>query len=268
VLLLTPSRNAEKRPPVVVALAQGGKQAFLKKRAADLAGLLQGGVAVCLPDVRGTGETRPNDGRGRNSAATAHAASAWMLGETLVGARLRDLRAILLHLRGRKDVDAGRLALWGESFAAVNPPERNLAVPLDAEPAPDRVEPLGGLLTLFGALYEEDIKAVCIHGGLAGYQMLLSSPFLYIPVDSTVPGALTAGDLCDVTAALAPRPVRLTGLVDGLNRTMKADALREIYEPARAAYQSAGAAKQLRIEAATPAEEPAWRWLLAQLHRP
>ena len=267
-LLMTPPHKAEERPPVVVALAQGGKQAFLKNRAAAVAGLLQAGVAVCLPDVRGTGETRPDAGRGRNSSATAHAASEWMLGETLVGARLRDLRAVLHHLRGRKDVAADRMALWGESFAAVNPPERTLAVPLDAEPPRELAEPLGGLLALFGALFEDDIKAVCIDGGLAGYQTLLSSPFLYVPADSTVPGALTIGDLCDVTAALAPRPVRLTGLVDGLNRTLSAEALRAAYEPARTAYQSAGAAKHLRIEPAAPSEEPAWRWLLNQVRRP
>jgi cephalosporin-C deacetylase-like acetyl esterase len=267
VLLMMPPK-AEARLPVVVALAQGGKQAFLKNQAKALAGLLQAGVAVCLPDVRGTGETRPDNGRGRTSAAAAHAASEEMLGQTLVGARLRDVRAVLRYLRGRKDIDAGRVALWGESFAPVNPPERNLAVPLDAEPAPDLAEPLGGLLALFGALFEDDIRAVCVHGGLAGYETMLRSPFVYLPADSVVPGALTAGDLSDVTAALAPRPVRLTGLVDGLNHTLPREALGQTYEPARTAYRSAGAAKQLRIEAASPAEEPAWRWLLDQLRRP
>ncbi|HWG47165.1 MAG TPA: acetylxylan esterase [Gemmataceae bacterium] len=264
-LLMLPPRKGDARAPVVVALAQGGKQAFLKNESAALAGLLQAGVAVCLPDVRGTGETRPGDGRGRGSAATAHASSEWMLGQTLVGARLRDLRAVLRYLRGRDDLDARRLALWGESFAPVNPPERNLAVPHDAEPAPNLAEPLGGLLALFGALFEDDIRAVCIHGGLAGYQTLLQSPFVYVPADSLVPGALTAGDLGDVTAALAPCPVRLTGLVDGLNRTMKADALRMMYEPARTAYDVAKAAKQFQLETRTPAETPTWRWILEKI---
>jgi hypothetical protein len=62
--------------------------------------------------------------------------------------------------------------------------------------------------------------------------------------------------------------VRLTGLVDGLNRTLAAEVLQEMYEPARTAYRSAGAAKQLRIEMAAPANEPAWRWLLEPLRRP
>jgi hypothetical protein len=263
-LLLLPPRKANARAPVVVALAQGGKQAFLKNESAALAGLLQAGIAVCLPDVRDTGETRPGDGRGRGSAATAHASSEWMLGQTLLGARLRDVRAVLRYLRGRDDVDARRLALWGKSFASVNPPERNLAVPHEVEPAPNLAEPLGGLLALFGALFEDDLRAVCIDGGLAGYQTVLQSPFVYVPADSMVPGALTAGDLCDVTAALAPRPVRLMRLVDGLNQTMKADALQTMYEPAQAAYRAANAAKQLRLETTAP-KTPAWRWLLEQM---
>lgn len=36
-----------------------------------------------------------------------------MLGQTLLGDRLRDLRSVLRYLRGRTDLDAGRLDLWG-----------------------------------------------------------------------------------------------------------------------------------------------------------
>ena len=163
---------------------------------------------------------------------------------------------MLRYLRGRHDLDAARIALWGEAFAPVNPPERNLAIPQDVEPAPNLAEPLGGLLALFGALFEDDIRAVSVRGGLAGYQTILQSPFLYVPADSVVPGALTAGDLCDIVAVLAPRPVRLTELVDGLNRMLKADALVTTYEPALTAYRAAGAAKRLRLHVMPPAAEP------------
>ncbi len=42
---------------VVLAFAQGGKEAFLTQRRGIIAALLEKGVAVCLADVRGTGET-------------------------------------------------------------------------------------------------------------------------------------------------------------------------------------------------------------------
>ncbi len=261
-LLLVPAPAGDERPPVVVAFAQDGKQALLRGRAGDVADLLRGGVAVCLPDLRGTGETHPGDGRGRMSTATALASTRLMLGGTLLGERLRDLRSVLRYLRGRRDLDGGRLALWGDSFAAPNPPERETAVPLDADPLPVQSEPLGGLLALFGGLFE-DVQAVCARGGLVGYTSLLESPFLYIPYDALVPGALTAGDLPDVAAALAPRPLRLEGLVNGLNQLAGTDALTAALEPVRAAYRSAP--EDLHIVRKSSESDPPGRWLLARL---
>lgn len=215
-ILLRPAKGG--RAPVVVAVAQDGKQAFLKHRADAIADLLKSGVAVCLPDLRGTGETRPGDGRRYGSSATSLSTHEWLLGGTLLGARLRDLRSTLRYLRDRPDVDARRLALWGDSFAPANLPDRRLDVPPDAAKQPDQAEPLGGLLALLVALYEDDVVAVHARGGLVSYESLLASPFLYVPHDVLVPGVLAAGDVSDVTAALAPRPVRYVGAVDGLNR--------------------------------------------------
>src|SRR5262249_30231461 len=97
-----------------------------------------------------------------------------------------------------------------------------LAVPLDADPFPHFAEPLGGLLALLGGLFEESVRAVYVRGGLASYGALLESPFLYVPHDAIVPGAVAVGDLGQVASALAPRPIRLEGLVDGRNRPVAA----------------------------------------------
>ncbi|HZT83732.1 MAG TPA: hypothetical protein VFA26_26110, partial [Gemmataceae bacterium] len=264
-LLLLPPGKAQGRVPVVVGIAQDGKQGFLRHRADAIAEMLAGGVAVCLPDLRGTGETRPGDGRGRTSAATSISATELMLGRTLLGLRLRDLRAVLKYLRRHEALDGRRVALWGESFAPVNPADRNLQVPWDAAKLPDQSEPLGGLLALLGALFEDDVQAVYGRGGLAGYQSLLHSPFCYVPHDAVVPGALTAGDLCDVAAALAPRPLRLEGMVDGLNRRAPAELLGKAFGPTRDAYRAAAAADRLEIVSADDKEPEAARWLLARL---
>ena len=93
--------------PLVVAVAQQGKQAFFRQRSDVLAALLRGGAAVCLPDLRGTGETRPaGDRRGppaglfttveRTSEGTLLACGELMLGQTLLGTRLQDLRSVLV----------------------------------------------------------------------------------------------------------------------------------------------------------------------------
>src|SRR5262249_10502719 len=160
--------------------------------------------------------------------------------------RLRDVRSVFRYLRTRADLDAGRVALWGDSFAPTNLRGADLAVPMEVDPFPHQAEPLGGLLALFGALFEDDVRAVSVRGGLAGDASLLQSPFVYVPHDALVPGALTAGDLGDVAASLAPRPLRVSGLVDGLDRAVPPDALEASLEPAREAYRSQSAGPRLQ----------------------
>ena len=75
----------------------------------------------------------------------------------------------------------GTFALWGDSFAPANPEGRALAVPLDADPFPHQAEPLGGLLALFTALFEDGVRAVYVRGGLTGFESLLRRPVLLRP---------------------------------------------------------------------------------------
>src|SRR5262249_4012878 len=157
-----------------------------------IAALLKKGVAVCLPDVRGTGESRPGGGRGRTTGATSLSATEQMVGPTLLGQRLKDLRAVVAFLRTRPNVDGQRIGLWGDSLAHINGPDDNVRVPLDADKQPPVSEPLGGLLALFGALFDDDIRAVHVRGGLVSYASVLDSQFCHVPHDAVVPGALTA----------------------------------------------------------------------------
>jgi cephalosporin-C deacetylase-like acetyl esterase len=244
VLLLVPQAKSNSRPPVVVAFAQAGKVEMLRERAAEVAELLAGGVAVCLPDLRGTGEsTLSEDNSGRNGERTDFSQAELMLGHTMLGSRLRDLRSVLHYTRARTDLDAARFALWGDSLSPPNAAGTRLEVPQDANDPPRRAEPAGAMLALLGALFEDDVRAACGHGGLTSFQSCLTGPFPYVPHDMIVPGALTGGDVDDLAAALGPRPVRLTGSVDGLNRP---------------AADTAGAANPVG-----PANDSAW--LLEQL---
>jgi cephalosporin-C deacetylase-like acetyl esterase len=264
VLLLLPPAKPKQRLPVVVAFAQAGKQAFLNERAAELARLLEGGVAVALPDLRGTGETRPGADRGRTSAATALASSELMLGRTMLGARLLDLRGVLRYLRTRDDLDGHHLALWGESFAPVNADGKHLFAPLDAPKPPALAEPLGGLLALLAAMFEDQVTVVYARGGLLGYQPLLQAPFCNVPYDVIVPGAAGVGDLADVAAALAPRALRLEGVVDGLNRRVSAKDLERALPAVREAYRAQRAEGRLEAAVGPPRGGPAG-WLLERL---
>ena len=222
--------------PIVIGLSQGGKEQFLEERTAELAALLNEGIAVCLPDARGTGETHPDSSRQPRTEASAISAAELMLGQTLLGSRLRDVRSVLAYLRA--NTETSRFALWGDSFANINP--MGFEDPLmGGDKPPIQSEPLGGLLALFGALYEDDVTAVSVRGMLVGFESLLDNVFCYVPHDAVVPGALTAGDLCDVAAALAPRALRMEGLVDGRNCAANPEDVSFRCESVRRAYAQA-----------------------------
>ncbi|MBI4662412.1 MAG: hypothetical protein HY735_26630 [Verrucomicrobia bacterium] len=235
ILLALPGQRSIK-PPVVIALSQHGKGRFLSDRTGTISELIEHGVAVCLPDLRGTGETSPAGTRHYRSEATSVSATELMLGRALLGSRLQDLRSIVRYLRSRSDLNARRLALWGDSFAPVNPSD--LVDPLiDEGQPPEQSEPMGGLLALLGALYERDVRAVVANGTFPAFQAVLRDRFCYVPHDAIVPGALTAGDLCDVAAAFAPRPLRMARLIDGRNVPMAAEDVRQLLSPTLNAYR-------------------------------
>lgn len=246
-LLLMPRGPAGRPAGCVVGLAQAGKGAYLQQRAKEVAELLAGGIAVCLPDLRGTGETEPEGSRHRWGPITAHSSAELMLGGTMVGLRLRDLRSVLRYLKGRDDIDPKRIALWGESFAAPNEPDAEFRMPRNVDGRPRWAEPLGGLLALLGALFEDEVAAVCVRGGLSDFASVLDSQFVCIPHDVVVPDALCAGDLPGLAAALVPRPLRLERLVDGLNRRRDPQSAGRLYQAADQAYRRAGAAERIVI---------------------
>jgi hypothetical protein len=223
-LLLVPDRAGGQRVPAVVAVAQHGKAAFLRERSEAVARLLRAGVAVCLPDVRGTGETRPardqrgppvgfyNDVAGR-SAGTFLWTQELTLGRTPLGGRLLDVQAVVRYLRGRPDLDPGRILLWGDSFVHPRPPDLAQVKSFEALNPHELAEPLGGLLAVLAALFDERIAAVYARGGLVSFQPQLAKPLLIVPPDAVVPGAVAAGDLGLALRALAPRPLCLQDVV-------------------------------------------------------
>ena len=118
------------------------------------------------------------------------------------------------------------MAIWGDSFAPANP-ARLLPDELPAwQIGPEtqyQAEPLGGLLAILAGLYENNIQAIAVRGGLASYLSLLDDSFTYVPGDIIVPGILEAGDISDVVAALAPRSTLFQSLVDGRNRRVQSE---------------------------------------------
>jgi dienelactone hydrolase len=219
VLFLKPAAPASGRMPVVVAVAEGGKARFLAQRSSDVLSLLAKGVAVCLPDLRGTGELAETQSRG--PGAMSFAATEFMLGDTLLGARLKDFRTVLNYLASRPDIDPARLSAWGESFAQTNPENFEFDQSIAQAPGPfaqHQAEPMGALIALLAGLYDDRITAIAARGGLVSYLAALEDRFCHIPQDVIVPGILQAGDVPDILAALGSKPILLENFVDGRNR--------------------------------------------------
>jgi cephalosporin-C deacetylase-like acetyl esterase len=223
-LLLVPASAARHRVPAVLAVAQHGKAAFLRDRSEAVARMLEAGLAVCLPDVRGTGETRPvHDERGPPvglyNDVSGHGAGTFLctqeltLGRTPLGGRLLDVQAVVRYLRSRPDVQPERILLWGDSFVPLRQPDLTQVKSFEALNPHEVAEPLGGLLVVLAALFDERIAAVYARGGLASFRPQLAKPLLFVPPDAVVPGAVAAGDLTLVLKALAPRPLCLQDVV-------------------------------------------------------
>ena len=264
-LVVMQVRDGRSNPlPVVVALADSGKQKFLAARADAVSTWFEAGYAICLPDVRGFGETNMGGSHGPRSIGTTLSCRDQVLGQTLLGSRLRDLRSVLLFLRARRGLDE-KISLWGDSLAALNPPERSEVVPYGVDNPNVQAEPSAGLLVLLTALFEDNVSAVYARGTFASFRSLLDSQFLYVPHDSVVPGALTVSDVADIAAALVPRPLRVECPVDGLNRRIPSDTIAEAFAPASQAYHLANASKQFSLHVI--GQDDSAMWLLNQIKR-
>jgi len=220
-LLLKPPTVA--KPAVVLGVAQGGKERFLQNRWPEIEALLRAGVAVCLPDLRAIGETA-RDAAVRGPNAMGWAASELMLGNTLIGAQLKDIRTLLTHLTGRTDVDGKRIVAWGDSFAPVNPRTMLVDESLNMPAGPQiqyQAEPAGPLLAMLAALYDGRVRAAATRRGLVSFLSVLDDRFAYVPQDAIVPGMLEAGDMSDIEKALSCPLLKLES-VDGRNRLVGA----------------------------------------------
>jgi hypothetical protein len=252
------------RPSTVVAIAEGGKELFLENRSQEIETLLKRGVAVCIPDVRGAGETSPDSRRDPENDENVQAVNEEMLGETLVGRRLKDLRTVLAYLGQRADIDGTRVALWGESLMPLNGPLVLDELPLwqVGPQIQQQGEPLGGLLAVLGALYSPNVRAVAVRNGLAGFASILDTAFDYVPADVTVPGFLEVGDLADVEATLSPTPMLLEDLIDAQDRLVAEPVLKTQLQPVYDAYGRAPANLSVRSGDGGPHVS---EWLISHL---
>jgi hypothetical protein len=196
-------------------------------RPAEAVALARAGIRVAALTVRGSGETAPLEDEvrfGLTTYATRRAHDALAVGRPLVGQQALDVLSAVQALEG----------------LGASPPLTVVA------------RGAAGLWGLFGAVESDRIGALAIMGCLASYRRFLSCRLpTWIQGDRessvVVPGALAHFDLPDLVSLLAPRPVLLSGLVDGAGRALPLAEVEREYGRARRMYGDAGAPGRLEI---------------------
>jgi dienelactone hydrolase len=237
----------ERWRPVILGLASDGIESILERRKSDLLAGLEHTMLIVLVDVRGVDANGPGTDHGQQSAATAHSATALMLGQPLLGLQLRDLRTAWRHIQMREDVKPDELVLAGGAGETPLAAGAAFAYPRRID-RPRECEPTGALLALLMCLFEDHVAGVNSRLGLVSYRSILDSPFVQVPHEAIVPGVLSDGDLSDLVAALAAqREVAIEGPVDGRGRRVPVALAEEEYALAKRTFAQAGAVERLQI---------------------
>jgi dienelactone hydrolase len=241
VLLLLPAPDW--RGAGVLVVCSQGKAAFLKEKAAGVARLLHQGMAVCLVDVRDSGETATSRTLSRTSASTSHAATALMLGTSVEELRLFDLLAVSRWLQAAASTDlklerkVERLAVWGENLTPPYPADWPVAMPWDAPKLPPLTDPTGPRLALMLSAVCPDITAIYCAGDLATYASVLESPFVYLPLTAIAPGMLRPQsseihrDTPELVRFSRASAIRLEALINSRNQVGSQQELDRLLGP-------------------------------------
>ena len=228
-LILKPANIKTPSNKIAIMISQGGKKSLLENRSSQIASLLKAGFTVCLPDIRGTGELKTGTSRGRSSGSTSLSSSLMMTGDLRITGQLRDIQSVLDWLKKESSPAIPRFLLWGDSPSNTIPDHTNFNLPRDDDSIlPMQPEPLGGLLALFSALFNDDVKTITIKGGLASFASALNHHLVQIPHETVIPGIFSMGDIPLLINSLGTRTIFLDQMVDGLNLEIAGPKLEQL----------------------------------------
>ena len=207
--LYQPRTNDPARP-LVVLLEPGGRNAWHESGLYNL--IATEGHPICVPDLRGIGDSTPEFGRGAARHARPHNSEedyAWaslILGKPLAGQRTTDIISIVRGLRSRPEFANRRILLAARGI---------LTVP-----------------ALFAAVLEPAIHSIYLADGLISFRSLVETELYQYPLGNFVPNFLAHTDLPELTASLAPRRVTLAGAIDATGNRLLVEAVQAEYASA------------------------------------
>ncbi len=193
--------------PLVIVLEPNGRTAWHEGELYDL--LASRGCVVCAPDLRNTGDSTPEFGRGSARYTRPHNSdedygwSSIILGRPLAGQKVTDLLAMVRGLRSRAGLESRRVLVAARGTATV--------------------------VAQFAAALDPSINALYLAGGLSSYQRIVDSESYKYPMGNFVPNLLRQTDLPDLARGMAPRRVVLAGAVDAMGAALPVDEVRSEY---------------------------------------
>jgi dienelactone hydrolase len=175
------------------------------------------GHPVIVPDLRGFGETTPDEKEGYFGPEWKEAFLGLHLGRPLLGQRVWDL----LSLMNRPDPTRG-ISFIGVGTAAP--------------------------VVLHAAALDSRVTEVTLEGMLLSWSALAQAPVSKGQWSSVAPGVLKSYDFPEVAAAIAPRRLTVRNPVDPAGEPVTQAVLEATYQKAREIYASMGASDHLVLE--------------------
>jgi cephalosporin-C deacetylase-like acetyl esterase len=204
--MFRPKRPDASKPMLVLLEPQGRLSRWHESELyLTLAGL---GYTVCVPDLRGVGDSTPSFGRGAARHARDHngeeeyAWSSLILGRPLLGQRVTDALAVLRAVR----VPGTPLVLAAQG---------RMTVP-----------------ALYAALMDSGVGGLYLSGGLGSFRSLIETEDYSYPFANFIPGIAGYMDLPEIIRTLAPRKVTLAGSLNAAGRALGVSMERKMFEEA------------------------------------
>jgi len=224
-LLMVP--NSGGKHPALLYLDPDGKSVEAN-RGGEMEWFVKRGYVVLAPDLLGFGEMGPGSFHGDSYHFKMGKASynMWFasiqIGRSITGMLAGDVVRLVNYLLSREDVDAEKIAALAQG---------------DLCPA-----------LLHAAAFDGRIDRIALKEPLISYRCLVMNEY-YQPhhILTAVAGALTAYDLPDLYALVAPRPLLLVDPVDGNGKKASRELLDRELQFARLIYEKQGLPERLGV---------------------
>ncbi len=187
------------------------------KRLAD-----SGHVVLALQPRAVLGEPGPNPERFALGQYQSSSLRAIIMGRTLTGLRVNDVRQAIAWIKDKEGADAQRLLLYGRGAL--------------------------GMVALHEAVLDPLVTEVVVENTLVSYRTAVQAGLRRNLSELVIPGVLTRYDTPDLLTALSPRRVTILNPANALGQPLKLDEARAALAPALESARRLGEPDRIRVQ--------------------